>query len=96
MSIDPKIVDYVAGLANLEVAGDEREEVAAQFGRMIDFIAQLDEIDIEGVAPTKHVVGLENVARADQPAPCLTQEQALANAPDADEGHFVVPKVIPS
>jgi aspartyl-tRNA(Asn)/glutamyl-tRNA(Gln) amidotransferase subunit C len=47
------------------------------------------------VAPTKHVIASDNVARDDERRPCLPRDEALAAAPDADAGHFVVPKVLP-
>jgi len=47
-------------------------------------------VDTEAIPPTAQVVPLENRTRADAPGPCLTQEQALANAPEARDGYFVV------
>lgn len=95
MAVDRTVVDYVAGLAKLRLAEAEKEELAAQLGRIIDFVEQLAEVDISDVPPTKHVLGATNVDRPDIPHECLSQEQALANAPQADEEHFVVPKVLP-
>jgi len=95
MSDDPGIVDRVAELAKLELNDDERGPLAAQMARVLEFVAQLDEVDVSDVAPTKHVIEQANVGRADEVRPCLPQDEALANAPNADEGHFVVPKVLP-
>jgi aspartyl-tRNA(Asn)/glutamyl-tRNA(Gln) amidotransferase subunit C len=95
MSVDLKVVDYVAELARLNLDGGEREELAGQLARILEFVAQLDEVDISDVPPTKHVIGLSNVSRADEPRASLSQDAALAGAPAADEGHFTVPKVLP-
>lgn len=95
MSVDRSVVEYVAGLAKLELDEDEREALAAQLVDILALIEQLQEVDVTGVPPTKHVIGKDNVTRADEPRPCLSQEQALEDAPSADEGHFVVPKVLP-
>ncbi len=95
MSVDPDVVDRVAELAKLHLDEDQRDELADQLARILDFVAQLDEVDVSDVPPTKHVIELSNVDRADEPGDSLTQDEALAEAPDADQGHFVVPAVIP-
>lgn len=95
MSVDPKVLEYVAGLAKLHLDDGEREELAAQLARIVEFVHQLDEVDVADVQPTKHVIGLSNVSRPDEACASLSQEAALAGAPSADEGHFVVPKVLP-
>jgi aspartyl-tRNA(Asn)/glutamyl-tRNA(Gln) amidotransferase subunit C len=51
----------------------------------------MDELDLEGVEPTTHVVELQNVLREDEPRPCLPREKALAGAPDVADGGFRVP-----
>jgi aspartyl-tRNA(Asn)/glutamyl-tRNA(Gln) amidotransferase subunit C len=95
VSVDPDVIQRVAELAKLNLGPDERGELARQLTRVLEFVAQLDEVDVSEVVPTKHVIGLDNVGRPDEPRPSLTQEAALAEAPEADEGHFVVPKVLP-
>ena len=95
MAIAPEVVDYVAALARLRLDDAEKEALAADLARVLEFVEQLDGVDITDVPPTKHVVGLSNVERPDTASPCLPTSQALANAPDADEDHFVVPKVLP-
>lgn len=95
MSIDPGVVEYVATLAKLDLDDGERATLGEQLVRILEFVAQLDEVDVTDVPPTKHVIGQTNVSRADDPRLCLSQEEALEGAPRADEGHFVVPKVLP-
>jgi aspartyl-tRNA(Asn)/glutamyl-tRNA(Gln) amidotransferase subunit C len=95
MSVDRRTVDYVAALAKLELDDDERAELAGQLARIVEFVEQLDEVDVTDVPPTKHVIGKDNVSRADDVLPGLSQDEALAEAPSADEGHFLVPKVLP-
>jgi aspartyl-tRNA(Asn)/glutamyl-tRNA(Gln) amidotransferase subunit C len=51
----------------------------------------MDELELEGVEPTTHVVDLTNVLREDVPRPCLPRERALAGAPDVADGGFRVP-----
>ena len=95
MSVDPEVVERVAELARLELDPSQRAELGEQLARIIDFVAQLEEVNISGVAPTKHVTAKDNVARYDVPRPCLPRDEALSAAPDTDNGHFVVPKVLP-
>lgn len=95
MGVDPKVVDYVAALAELRLDDAEKEALASDLARVLEFVEQLDRVDITDVPATKHVIGLGNVERSDIEIPCLAADEALANAPDADENHFVVPKVLP-
>ena len=95
MSVDPAVIEHVAELAKLTLDDEERAALAEQLARILEFVAQLDEVDVTDVPPTKHVIGQTNIARADELRPCLSQDEALGGAPHADEGHFVVPLVVP-
>ena len=57
-------------------------------------MSTLNEIDTEGIRPTSHAIFLTNAFREDEPGPHLDHDQALANAPEAEDGNFVVPKII--
>jgi aspartyl-tRNA(Asn)/glutamyl-tRNA(Gln) amidotransferase subunit C len=85
-------VHYVARLARLELTEDEVERFSGELSKVLDHIETIGELgDLEGVAPTSHVVELENVLRADEPRPSLARDVALAAAPDAAAGGFRVP-----
>ena len=62
-----------------------------ELSTILDHIEKLNELDLDGVAPTSHVVELENVLRDDVPRPSLPRDKALEQAPDAAEGGFRVP-----
>ncbi len=96
MGVGPEFVDYVAKLAKLHLADDEKDALASDLAGVLEFFAQLDRVDITGVPPTKHVVGLSNVERSDAKKPSLSTDKVLANTADTDEDHFVVPKVLPN
>ncbi|MDQ3357229.1 MAG: Asp-tRNA(Asn)/Glu-tRNA(Gln) amidotransferase subunit GatC, partial [Actinomycetota bacterium] len=83
--IDREQVLQVARLARLELSDDEVERMAGELSGVLDHIERIGELDLDGVEPTSHVVALENVLRADEPAPSLTRERALAGAPDATD-----------
>jgi aspartyl-tRNA(Asn)/glutamyl-tRNA(Gln) amidotransferase subunit C len=83
---------HVARLARLELSEEELETMAGELSAVLDHIEKIGELgDLEGVAPTSHVVAVENALRADEPRPSLPREVALASAPDAVEGGFRVP-----
>ncbi len=89
--IDREQVLQVARLARLELSDDEVERMAGELSGVLDHIERIGELDLDGVEPTSHVVALENVLRADEPASSLTRERALAGAPDATDAGFRVP-----
>jgi aspartyl-tRNA(Asn)/glutamyl-tRNA(Gln) amidotransferase subunit C len=85
-------VHYVARLARLELSEDEVERFSGELSKVLDHIETIGELgDLAEVAPTSHVVELENVLRADEPRPSLPRDVALAAAPDAAAGGFRVP-----
>ncbi len=69
-------------------------ERTRQLADILGYVEQLNEADTAGVEPTSHVLPLTNVLREDEPRACLPSAEALANAPDPDQGHFAVPKII--
>jgi aspartyl-tRNA(Asn)/glutamyl-tRNA(Gln) amidotransferase subunit C len=91
MSIDRETVLHVARLARLALSEEEVERMTDELAGVLDHIATIAELDLEGVAPTSHVVAVANALRADEPAASLSVAQALASAPDVAEGGFAVP-----
>lgn len=89
--IDREQVLHVARLARLRLTDDEVERMTGELSTILDHIEKIGELDLEEVAPTAHVVELENVLRADEPRPSLPRERALAQAPDSDGVGFRVP-----
>lgn len=87
-------VHYLAALARLRLAPEEEARMADDLGAILDYVAQLQEVDTEGVEPLLHVLDLQNVFRADVRAERLAPHDALAGAPDHDGTFFRVPKVI--
>jgi aspartyl-tRNA(Asn)/glutamyl-tRNA(Gln) amidotransferase subunit C len=83
---------HVARLARLELADEEVERMRLELSKVLDHIEKIGELDDLGdVAPTSHVVALENALRADEPRPSLPRDVALAAAPDPADGGFRVP-----
>jgi aspartyl-tRNA(Asn)/glutamyl-tRNA(Gln) amidotransferase subunit C len=90
MKITESDVEYVARLANLEVPDDEKKELAAQLSRIVEYVEQLNKLDVSSVVPTTQI--LENVkhaVRADRAVPRTGSSEAGKTVK-----HFKVPKVI--
>jgi len=81
----------VARLARLGLSEEEVETMAGELSGILEHVDRIASLDLEGVAPTSHVVELENVLRVDEPRPSLPREVALAQAPDPVDGAFRVP-----
>ncbi len=94
MNITKQEVEQVAKLARLELSEQEKDLLTDQMSGILTYVEKLNELTTTGVEPTAHVLDMSNVMRDDVPAPGLTQEQALANAPDKAAGHFRVPLII--
>ena len=87
-------VEHVARLARLELSDAEIERMREQLNAILGYIDKLRELDVTNVEPTSHAVPLVNVMREDEVAPCLPQDQMLANAPDRVGELFRVPRII--
>jgi aspartyl-tRNA(Asn)/glutamyl-tRNA(Gln) amidotransferase subunit C len=90
MAISEAEVRHVARLARLALSDEEIAVMQAQLSAILDYIAMLQEVDVSNVPPTAQVTGLTTVWRPDVVDEMLTQEQALANAPDQQDGMFRV------
>jgi aspartyl-tRNA(Asn)/glutamyl-tRNA(Gln) amidotransferase subunit C len=89
--IDRDQVLHVARLARLRLSEDEVERMTGELSSVLGHIEKIGELDLDDVAPTSHVVELENVLRPDEPRPSLPREAVLAEAPDGDGSGFRVP-----
>lgn len=90
----PIDIAYVARLARLPLTKEESTRFSAQFERLFEFIRELQALDVEHVHPTAQVIPLSNVLREDVVKPCLSQEEALANAPDRENAYFKAPRIL--
>jgi aspartyl-tRNA(Asn)/glutamyl-tRNA(Gln) amidotransferase subunit C len=93
MAITREDVLHVARLARLEIPEGDVEAVQAQLGAILDAVGKVSELDLSDVEPTSHPLDIVNVWAEDEPRPSLPREDALANAPDPEDGQFRVPAV---
>lgn len=94
MTISIDQVEYVAKLAKLKLSEEEKIDYAKDLSAILDYMEHLKEIDTTDVAATTHVLPLQNVFRQDIVKPGLSTEEALANAPDKQDGYFKVPRIL--
>ena len=94
MSIDLETARRVAKLARIKVEDDALPGLAGEFNAVRGFIEQLNEVDVEGVEPMTSVTPMRLKRRQDAVTDGDQQDKVLANAPDAREGFFAVPKVV--
>ena len=94
MSIDIETARKVAHLARIKVEEDRLPALAQEFSNILDFIEQLNEVDVDDVEPMVSVTPMRLKRREDVITDGGYQEKILANAPDAREGFFAVPKVV--
>lgn len=98
MPITESDIDKIAQLAHLEITPEERRQLTPQIASIVEYVAQLNELDTTQIEPSIGGFTTEgahtHAARDDVPRPSLGQKLALDQAPDPAEGHFRVPKVL--
>lgn len=94
MSMDKATVKKVATLARLAITEEQADKLAPQLSGLLKWVEQLGEVNTDNVAPLASVVNMEMELRADKVTDGDIQSDVLANAPEAMEGFFVVPKVV--
>ncbi len=82
---------HVAHLARLELREDELARLESQLNDILGAVSKVSELDLTDVPATSHPLDLVNVWDDDEPRPCLSVEEALANAPERDGDYFKVP-----
>lgn len=93
MSLALEDVEYLAQLARLDLKPEEKQVFQQQLSAILEYFHRLQEVDTEQTEPTSSVLPLAAVLRQDQPAPSLTLEQLLSNAPDSEGYQFRLPPV---
>jgi aspartyl-tRNA(Asn)/glutamyl-tRNA(Gln) amidotransferase subunit C len=91
MAITREQVLHVAKLAQLGLSEEEVERFSQQLSAILESVGKIAELDLTGIEPTSHPLDIVNGFGEDKPEPSLTLEEALANAPDPDDGSFGVP-----
>ena len=88
MNITEARIEHLSDLARLSLPGGEKEEIARELERILDYMAVLGGLDTAGAEPLSHVL------RPDETAPSADRAALLAGAPAADGESFLVPKAV--
>ena len=94
MSLDETTVARIGRLARIAIEDEERRHLAVELSHILGWIEQLNEVDTEGVPPMTSVVPMRLALREDEVKDGGRPEEILGNAPDRQNGFFVVPKVV--
>lgn len=94
MAITIRDVEHVALLSRLQLSDEEKHKYADELSKILAHVDQLAELSVEGVAPTAHPLPMKNVFREDVVVPSLSNAEALANAPEQEDGCFRVPQIV--
>ena len=94
MKISKEDVVHVANLARLELSEDAIEIFSGQIGEILDHVDSLDRVDTQGVSATSHAISQTNAFREDDMSDAADRDLCMANAPECEDGSFVVPKII--
>jgi len=89
--IDREQVLHIAKLARLRLSDEEVERMSGELSKILGHVERIAELELDEVAPTSHVIALENVLRPDEPRPSWPREEVLELAPDPADGAFRVP-----
>ena len=94
MQITPDLIQYLESLARITLTEDEEKKIGGELQDILTYIDKLNELDTEGVEAMSHCFPITNVMREDEVQPSMTPDEITANAPEAQDGCFVVPKTV--
>ena len=94
MQVDKTLILKLEKLARLKLSASERSKIQGDLNNILQMVGKLEELDLEGVEPLVYINEEVNVLRADEIKHQVDRAAALSNAPDKNEAHFKVPKVI--
>jgi len=94
MALSREQVLHIAELARLKLTDQETDLFVEQLSAILDYAQQLNDLDTDAIPPTAQVLSLRNVMREDEPQPCLTPDEALANAPARQDDYFQVRAIL--
>jgi aspartyl-tRNA(Asn)/glutamyl-tRNA(Gln) amidotransferase subunit C len=94
MALSREQVLHIAELARLKLSDEETDLFVDQLSAILAYAEQLNDLDTDAISPTAQVLALRNVLRDDEIGPCLTPDEALANAPRRRNDYFQVRAIL--
>lgn len=93
--ITPALLDHLSELAKVKLSEEEKKLLLKDLNRILEYFSIIDEVETSNVEPAFHVLGLSNVMREDETdGDHLTQDEALSNAPQKEEGYIKAPRMV--
>ena len=94
MQITPDLIKYLEKLARITLTENEEKKVGNELQDILTYIDMLNELDTDGVEAMSHCFPVTNVMREDEVQPSMSADDIVANAPESQDGCFVVPKTV--
>ena len=94
MQITPDLIKYLEKLARITLTEDEEKKGGNELQDILTYIDMLNELDTDGVEAMSHCFPVTNVMREDEVQPSMSADEIVANAPESQDGCFVVPKTV--
>jgi len=94
MALSDAEVRHVAMLARLALTDEQLETLRGELNSILGHIDTIQQLDLQGIEPMTHAIPLVNQTRPDVVRPCLSRDDALLNAPDAEDGAFKIPRIV--
>jgi aspartyl-tRNA(Asn)/glutamyl-tRNA(Gln) amidotransferase subunit C len=94
MKINEKEISRAIKLSRLELTSDEKKEYSHQLSDILEYVEKINELDTKNVNPSDHIVDLKNIFREDINKKSLNIDDIEKIAPEFENNHFVVPKMI--
>lgn len=94
MQITPDLIKYLESLARITLSESEEEKVGKELQDILTYIDTLNELDTTDVEAMSHSFPITNVLRKDEVKPSMSPDEITANAPESQDGAFVVPKTV--
>ena len=94
MSISRETIDYMADLCKIGFSDEEKDEMFASIQRTVECMDNLQNIDTSDIEPLEHIVSFVNIFREDKAEKSMDRDTILSNAPEHEDGCYVVPRVV--
>ncbi len=94
MQITPDLIKYLESLGRITLTEEEEKKVGKELQDILTYIDMLNELDTDGVEAMSHAFPITNVLRKDEVKDSMTPDEIVANAPESQDGMFVVPKTV--
>lgn len=94
MQVPISEVEKIAALSRISLTEEEKAMHQQNLLEILEEAQKLSELDTDNIEPTAHIQGIENVLRKDDVTPSMDNELLTSNAPQRENGCFIVPKVV--